>query len=256
MLSWIGPLGGLLPMRSMPPGIEASRPARVSRRQALDGSVAAQVLPMSQREYAWTLSHADSDDIRHLYALYQGAHGPGPFWLYDSLAAGRNMLSPSVATPGLTGRLGWNGDVTSPARGLLYVASGSADTDVLPVLAQVYTASVEAGTSPAQVQIEWTDANGDAVGSVASESGTGRLAVTGAAPEGAAGVRMVLDPETSATFQRPQLTETDDAVEWFPGVGLPRVVVAELGETYQAAWKAQGVYRADYAVRLVEVGAP
>jgi len=256
MREWIGPLGGLLPMRSMPPGVEAARPARVSSRRALDGSVAAQILPRSMREYAWTLTQADSEDIANLYALYQGVHGIGPFWLYDRLAAGRNMLSPGAATPGLSADLGWSGPSTNPARGLVYADGGPVSSAVVPVLAShTYTGAAEA-TGSGRVQLEWVDSDEEVLSTSSGEFGTDRRTISGVAPDGAAGARMVLDPETSATFQRPQLTETDGPVEWFAGVGMPRVVVAELGETYQAAWKAQGVYRGDYSVRLVEVGSP
>lgn len=256
LVTWIGPLGNLMPMRVGPSGVTATRFQATTTDRTIGGGTSVQIGPLGARMFEWPLAWATPDEIANLVALQQGVYGSGPFWWYDPVAVERNMLHPSTATPGLDGIEGWiagtSTTISTPTVGNLVVNGLSAHTSTMPVIpGRTYTGAAEA-TATSRVTLSWRDASFVEVGTEVGADGTGRRTVSGVAPAGAAGVRLVIELPVSglATLSRMQLTETDAPIGWFPGVGVPQVAILPPEETYRST---RDVTSVDYSVTLQEV---
>ncbi|TDE02829.1 hypothetical protein [Jiangella asiatica] len=260
--TWIGRLGALQEIRCPAP-VEAPVERPSTPRLNLAGMRSIQRAPRSARRWTLSLAWATPAEVAALVELESGslANPSVPTYWYDPYAAATNMLRPSVAAPGLWGDEPYEavggGTLTYSVLGgalpLIDVPLGEAVAPVVPVLeGRTYTASTFASAS-SHVGLRWVDADGVTLSTTAGSTGTGRLSATGAAPAGAGGVRVVLDPDVAGNFNRVQLTETATVIDWLPGEGIPRVSVSGMQRTHQAVWD-DGTVRSDYTAELLEVG--
>lgn len=260
--TWIGRFGALRELRCPAP-VEAPVERPFSERLNLAGMRSVQRAPRSARRWTLSMTWATPWEVAALVELESGslANPSAPVYWYDPFAAATNMLRPSVAAPGLWGDDPYRAvggatlaySVLGGALPLIDVSLGEAEAPVVPVLAgRTYAASAYASAS-SHVGLRWVDAAGVTLSTTTGSTGTGRLSVTGAAPVGAAGVRVVLHPDAAGNFNRVQLTESVTVTDWLAGEGIPRVSVSGLQRTHQAVWE-DGTVRSDYTADLLEVG--
>ncbi|NED96442.1 hypothetical protein G1H11_14120 [Phytoactinopolyspora alkaliphila] len=260
---WIGPAGAMREVRSPAPmQVSYGRHHHVSR--LLSGTHTIQIPPGAPRRWSWEMSWATREELAYLTELEAGLHG-GEYYWYDPMALESNMLSAAASMPGTEPQLGWSpidgaSSAVVAAPGVLEV-DGTAWSSLVPLLpGRTYTAAVENVDASASVDLMLArlDAAGDViqVDGPASASAGQRAVLTVTVPEstnGASQQLMLLSPTAPCLVSRPQLTETDSAVDWLPGMGIPRVVVSGVSEIYQMAVAGLPT-RSDWSAQLIEVG--
>ncbi|HEX6684034.1 MAG TPA: hypothetical protein VF062_14620 [Candidatus Limnocylindrales bacterium] len=262
MTTWLGPFGNLREFKCPPP-----HPVAMNRGSAvlvtLGGMAKIQRAPRGSRSLTWTFEADVPADLRELIALELGVHGAGPFWWYDPLSAGLQMLPVAVASPGLGGDelFGTSGTATLDYAtvapfSLGVTGSGEAESPVVPVfVGRAYVAAAQV-SADARLRLRWVDSAGATLSTTDGATGTTRRTVTGTAPASSAGVKVVLDPTSSVAeveFSQLQLTEGSSAITWEPGPGMARwSIVGGLEQVYQLADSAAADYRRDLAVSLIE----
>lgn len=263
MTTWLGPLGNLREFKCPPP-----HPVAASRASAtlvtLGGVAKVQRAPRRVRTLTWSFAEESPDDIRELLALELGVYGIGPYWWYDPVAAGLQMLPVGVASPGLGGDelFGTSGTAaldyaTVAPYALGVTGSGEAEAPVVPVfVGRTYIAAAEV-SADARLRLRWVNSAGATISNTDGSTGTTRRTVSGTAPANSVGVKVVLDPTSSVAevnFSQLQLTEGSSALTWEPGPGMPQLsIVGGLEQVYQLADSANSDFRRDLTVQLVEV---
>lgn len=277
-VTYLGPLGGLLAVRSPAPNIPASRARPTSVQRTLDGNAYVQLGQLSGREFTWSIVRSTPAEIDNLVALWHGTYGKPPFYWYEPLSAVVNMLKPEAASPfAVDGKTGWSllsgtgpladGGAVAPYAHSLSIptVSTTAISAVAPILpGRSYAAwgvVTTAGSELFTAQVVFCDAAGAVLAGgegTVSTAATGirswATTVTGAAPANAAGVRVkLISPAGASTVRVPivRLAETTvPLTRWHHGRGLPEVAITYVPETLQQGW---GATRSDYQVSLVEV---
>lgn len=263
ILTKLGPLGNLREFISPPPHPVAAK--RASRSLVTIGGVAKlQRAPRLSRQLTWTLPMTSPDDIRELIALELGVYGPGPYWYYDALAARLQMLPPGVASPGLGGDQLFDDfgtatlDYATAAPWKIGVTgSGEAETPVVPaVVGTTYIGAAEV-SADARIGLRWVDSSGSTLSTDYGTTGTTRRSASAQAPASTAGVKVVLDPTSSASeveFSEIQLVEGSAVIDWEPGPGMARwSFTGGVPTAYQHGSGEVAEFRRDVTVTLVEV---
>lgn len=274
MSTWVGPLGGLVQVRTssgITPHIERS----VNLRTTLGGVQKAQLGLRTTRTRAHTLSVTKPEDVASFEALIAGEYGVGPFHWIDPWAQVSNLLTPAAAVldtgtwyastaaafggpvaladGGRAGR-----SLTVDSAGIAYwPADGTKFTPMPCVPGVPVTATAYVSGTGVTVAIHWVQADGTAISTVTSAAVTvpgptlQQIAITGTPPASAAGMYMTVAGADVIT--RPAITWTDQPMPWRAGQGLPKVIVTALDSEVQLAHKNAGAL-ATYTFTVTEVG--
>ncbi|MGH3657081.1 MAG: hypothetical protein ACRDUA_10495 [Micromonosporaceae bacterium] len=229
----------------------------MSEAVTLGGHRYVQRAPRSLRRYSWTIPFAAAAEVTALFEIEQGVLG-GTIYLYDEWVARWNMLPAGAATPALGGDTGaWTpdtgGTITYGFSGTIpnIAVDGTGDALAQPVpviVGRTYTLAAEASAN-ARVRMRWLNTAGSTISTSDGATGTGRRTLTATAPASAASVQCRLDPTTPpVSFSQIQLIEGGAAIGWLPGLGMPRVALAGIGQAYRAGWVR------DITAELTEVG--
>ena len=255
-LTYLGPFGALREFDCLPPEIAVQGQRQSYRGITVVGRAYTQQAQQTARQWNWLLNPVTPQILYELEALQLNTYGPPPWRWYDPYAAETNMLPQGAAIPGSTYELGqlfsqqtliptatpsaWDGrpigwavDVTDE----LIAPALDGEVDPVPVIVgRTYTFSVSGlkiTDDDWTVALRWVDADGATISE--STAGIGinanpqRGVVTGTAPLTTAGVLVVVRADTAdeviESVTALQLTESDSAVDWYPGQGIPRVSI-------------------------------
>lgn len=243
-----------------------SRAARVVESVTVAGVRRAQVLPRSPRSWSVDMSHASPVEYAALEGFASGAWGGGPWhWVSVSAQLG-NLLTPREAM--LQDFVPATGLVAAgPVRGAdggwvpRSLTNGNSATWTMtfrsiPVVAGrsvTFSADVQ-GSAGLALAYDFRDAAGVQVlggygGSVGAAMA--RTSVTVTPPATAISVRVGIRKEV-AVMARPQVTWTDDPVEYSPGYGCRSAVVDGVSSELLTAGR-NGMY-SQVGFTVLEVG--
>jgi len=279
-VTYIGPLGNLLPVKCPAPDLPAARYVATSVSYTIYGRAKVQKGRMGTRAFEWSLALATPNDINNLLALHHGVYGRGPFWWYDPVSVKRNMLKPDVAAPftvgdepGFTVTAG--GAITRSVvdvqdaagviladQSLSMAAATTAQSEQIPVipgltyalLGYVNPSVAEASTISLQFYNVTNATVGAAVVGTKSTTGWGPIALAATvAPVGAAYARVIIQSGATglSRFGNFRLAESPVVLsQWVAGHGVARVSILDVPEVYLESY---GVTRSDYSAVLQEV---
>lgn len=270
MASYLGPLGGLVPVRCAS-SLRTSTARPVSLRTTLGGRRMAQVGRRAHRSWDVGLSAASSpSDLAPVQAFVDGEHGVGPWWWIDAWSQVTNLLPPGAAAL----EPPWNNTVIGPpvslpdesraGRSLTLVdpATISYMRDIdgsilrLPCVPGVpMTASAWMDAPGATMTLALTNASGLPVGAATvahSVTGWARDSATITPPPGA--TQASLQFKGSGSIAHPAATWTGDAMAYHAGQGAPRVIVSEFNQDVTLATGTPGRQMASAAYIVTEVG--
>lgn len=270
MASYLGPLGGLVPVRCAS-SLQTSTARPVSLRTTLGGRRMAQVGRRAHRSWDVGLSAASTpSDLAPVQAFVDGEHGVGPWWWIDAWSQVTNLLPPGAAAL----EPPWNNTVIGPpvslpdgsraGRSLQFInpatVSYMRDLDgailripcapALPV-----TVAAWLNTPGAVLVVAVTDAAGTQLTApqVAHTAlGWARDKVTFTPPATAAGLSIrVLG---GGSFAHPTVTWTPTLMAYHAGQGAPQVIVTEFSQDVTLATTKPGRQMAEGSYTVTEVG--
>lgn len=268
---WIGPVGGLLEVRS-PSVSPVEHAARSSFATTLGGRVVEQRAPARGRR-AWQVGFPEAtrpESYTVLRALVDGALGAGPWVWVEPWAAVVNLCTPEAAwlavgtftTSGVALPVGpqvgadgtWLPSSLSSDGSTVWVGLPAQGEHVqVPANVQV-TGSVYVSGSSVSVVLRALDAAGVTLaeaGGIEAPSGLARVARTMVTPVGTSSVMFVISGEDQTVIAGPQVTLTPTAVPWAAGEGAYRVSVDGLSVSPLIAAPDLRIGPASFLVREV-----
>lgn len=236
---WIGPLGGLLPIRAAQ-AVKNTSSAPMRYYDTVGGGRRAQRLSARPlREWGFEHKSVSFAEADRLVALRDGSYGRGPFALVSTEAQISNVLTPeqSAMTAPMSPRMQSAGPVTIdgnyfPASLAASIpTSWAAFADTVPVAPGIPTtvslwAMAGPGAAP-QMTVLWR--SGSTLGESMTVAGSGsglwqRLVFQGVPPSGVDSVRFGVRAGTTF-LAAPQVTWTRNPVDWAAGRGAMSVTV-------------------------------
>lgn len=265
-MEYLGSLGRLVPLRCASTE-RVGAESRYSARTTVEGRRRVQVVPASPRTWDVSWGAGTNPDIAALSAFTSGAWGPGP-WHWVPIQAHRgNLLTPrEAALVDVVPASFWalsgpvvGADGVLQARSLsVSLASGWAapwrDIPVLPGRGVTWAADVAGVDGPA-LALAFFDVDGVQVGgfygTARAAAGMSRVSMYAVAPEGAATVRVGVQPSV-LSLTRPQVTWTDTPVPYSAGHGCRSAVIDGFSEDLLVA-NSSGTY-SNIGFTVMEVG--
>ncbi|MDY6054339.1 hypothetical protein [Micrococcus sp.] len=279
MGAWIGDVGGLVEVRCAS-DVAMSRPDQWVTTEALDGTVAAQLLPRRRRSWQVGIGTARPEQLGTL-AMVPARTGAG-LWFYDELALVSNMLTPeaSLTEPGQFSA----GSVQGPEAGVFDGADGHR-----PLSRVVHTSPTAAVIAPVGVthpvlgvvtcavpqdrpvtvsvyltpwegragvlRVEELDMRGTVIATWGSQTAgaTALQRVHRTIRTGMTTVALRVSVREALAWASPAVTMTDTLMPWAEGRGARQVVIHRPSDQVQRAatslWDRRST--ADYMVQEV-----
>lgn len=247
MTDYLGNAGRLIAFECETSGeIEFSE--RYALATTIEGRRRAQIIPEAPRVWGGTWPATGKSQMAKLHAFISGAWGPGPWHWVPQQAHSQNVLTPreamlvglTVLPSGLSiGGPTLDSDGEWAPRSLIVSTTATAAVYIrnVPVIEGTvitYSADISRRTGIPGLTVGFYDALGAPVAGALAGYGTGtngmqRVSVTGIVPPGAVTMGLGVRAEVS-TLVRPQVTWTDEPVEFSAGYGCRSAIVDAMSE--------------------------